>query len=138
CKRVLGRDPEMGAQGSCWCPRTCCTRPAILYSLDCHKSNEFSAAAKGVVMNRISARGSSFLFAFLLLLLVLVLQCPAAFAQTGSASLHGTVTDPKGSVVPDAEVTLTNEQMGITLTTRTDKAGDYQFKEVRPAIYILT
>ena len=89
-------------------------------------------------MNRILVWGFSPLFAWLFVLYVLVFQCPAVFAQAGSASLHGTVTDPKGAVVPNAEVTLMDSEMGITLSTHTDKSGVYQFKEVRPAKYVLT
>lgn len=68
---------------------------------------------------------------------LLALHPAASLAQT-SSSLRGTVTDPKGAVIPDAEVTLNNAEIGISLTTRTDKSGVYQFKEVRPAKYTLT
>jgi len=40
--------------------------------------------------------------------------------------------------VPDATVTLSNTELGITLTSKTDKDGAYQFLEVRPATYVLT
>ena len=75
---------------------------------------------------------------FALALTLAVSLCPAGLAQTGSSSLRGTVSDPKGAVVPEAEVTLNNSQIGITLTTKTDKNGGYQFLEVRPATYTLT
>jgi hypothetical protein len=60
------------------------------------------------------------------------------FAQTGTTSLRGTVTDPKGSSVPDATITIMNAEIGVTQTTKTDREGAYQFLELRPATYILT
>jgi hypothetical protein len=41
--------------------------------------------------------------------LAFVLACAVtpAFAQTGSATVQGAVTDPTGAVVPGADVTLT-------------------------------
>jgi hypothetical protein len=34
-------------------------------------------------------------------------------AQSATTSLHGIITDPKGSVIAGAEVTLTNRQTGF-------------------------
>ncbi len=59
-------------------------------------------------------------------------------AQTGSASLRGTVVDPNGAVIPGAQVTLTSAEIGVSLNTQTDKTGFYQFQDVRPATYVLT
>jgi len=59
-------------------------------------------------------------------------------AQTGNTSVHGTVTDPKGSTVAGAKVTLSNSELGINLETTTNKDGVYQFVEIRPGTYILT
>ncbi len=61
-----------------------------------------------------------------------------SYAQSGTTSLRGTIIDPRGSVVPDAEVTLSNAEISVNLTTHTDKDGAYQFREVRPATYTLT
>jgi len=80
----------------------------------------------------------SYLIVFLSSLALVLLQPPQSSAQGSSASLRGTVTDPKGAVIPGADVTITNADMGVTLTTQTDKSGVYQFKEVRPATYTLT
>src|SRR5271157_819296 len=60
------------------------------------------------------------------------------FAQTGSTSLRGTVFDPNGAAIPDARVTLTSAEIGVSLTTQADKNGFYQFQDVRPATYLLT
>ena len=63
---------------------------------------------------------------------------PSAKAQTGTTSVRGTVSDPHGASVPNAAVTLVNQEIGVSLSTKTDKDGAYQFLEVRPATYTLT
>jgi hypothetical protein len=62
----------------------------------------------------------------------------AALGQTATSSLRGTVTDKLGASVPDAQITISSPDIGVTLTTKTDKQGAYQFLEVRPATYLLT
>jgi len=61
-----------------------------------------------------------------------------AAAQTGNSSVRGTVLDPKGASVADATITITDAEQGITLSTKSDKDGAYQFLEVRPGTYVLT
>ena len=74
-----------------------------------------------------------------ILLVVVSLICGnAATGQTSTTSLHGTVIDINGASVPDATLTLTNTEIGVTLTEKTDKEGAYRFLEVRPATYVLT
>ncbi len=69
----------------------------------------------------------------------ILLFCIApVLAQTGSTSLRGTVVDPNGAVILAAQVTLASPEIGINLSTQTDKNGFYQFLDVRPATYILT
>ena len=57
-------------------------------------------------------------------ILVLAL-CSAvlAYSQSASTSLRGTILDPNGAVVPDAEITLSNPEIGANLSTRSDKNG---------------
>jgi Carboxypeptidase regulatory-like domain len=71
--------------------------------------------------------------------LVLVL-CSAilAYSQSASTSLRGTILDPNGAVVPDAEVSLSNPEIGANLSAHSDKNGFYQFQDVRPGTYVLT
>lgn len=59
------------------------------------------------------------------------------YGQSGTTSLRGTVTDSSGATVPDAVVTLSNPEIAAILTTHTDENGVYQFREVRPATYML-
>ena len=69
--------------------------------------------------------------------LLVVFGAAMAVAQSATSSLRGAITDPKGSSVPGAEVTLTSVERGVALTTKTDRDGQYQFLEVRPGTYTL-
>jgi hypothetical protein len=71
-------------------------------------------------------------------LVVFLLSVTCAWAQTATTSIRGTVTDPKGSSVPNAEVTLVNADTGFSRTIKTDKDGSYQFLQIPPATYTLT
>ncbi len=75
---------------------------------------------------------------FLAGFLVLVLAVTNSAAQTGTSSLHGTITDGKGASVGGAIVVISSPEIGVTLTTKTDRDGVYQFLEVRPSTYVLT
>ncbi len=56
-------------------------------------------------------------------ILLLFLGC-AAFAQE-TASILGTVTDQSGAVVPNAQVTITNNGTGSSRTVTTNQSGNY-------------
>ena len=70
-------------------------------------------------------------FAFVLLM------SSVAFAQAGSSSLRGIVTDPQGRAVAGANVTLINEQKNFTRTQATNEDGAYVFTAVPPGTYRL-
>src|SRR3954469_17537250 len=73
-----------------------------------------------------------------LTLLVVLTLATAAFTQTATSSLRGTVMDPKGAVVPGATVTIKNPAQGTSRETKTDANGEYQFQQVPPAKYDIT
>jgi Carboxypeptidase regulatory-like domain/TonB dependent receptor-like, beta-barrel len=60
------------------------------------------------------------------------------FAQVDEGSITGTVEDTTGAVVPGAQVTLLNTDMGLTLQTKTNGSGAYTFSPVRTGHYTLT
>jgi hypothetical protein len=71
------------------------------------------------------------LLALVFPLLALALMTASAQAQSGSAgTVHGTVTDPSGAVIPGATVHLSNQVSGFERTTTTDAAGLFQFGNV--------
>ena len=78
------------------------------------------------------------LLAGLIALIIVALAAAGTWAQTGTSSLRGTITDPKGASVGGATVVISSPTIGVTLTTKTDKDGSYQFLEVRPSTYTLT
>ena len=53
-------------------------------------------------------------------------------------SITGTVQDPTGAVVPNAQVTLLNTDQGLTLETTTNGGGEYTFSPVRIGHYSVT
>src|SRR5215472_13495886 len=57
----------------------------------------------------------------------LLLAATLALAQTSTSELSGTVHDNSGAVVPGANVTLTNEQTGVTYRQQTTASGLYSF-----------
>ena len=73
---------------------------------------------------------------FLMLVLLALSISFAADAQF-QASLRGTVTDPTGAVIPDATVTLANEETNQMLTSQTDGSGIYTFNALAPGHYHL-
>src|SRR5580704_13660608 len=62
----------------------------------------------------------------------------AAFAQSTSGELTGTIFDPANSVVPNASVTATNESTGISTTVTATSAGQYRFSNLLVGMYDLT
>jgi hypothetical protein len=69
---------------------------------------------------------------------LLLTAAPSAFAQFDTASVVGTVKDASGATVPDAKVTLTNTETGVSIVRSTNADGSYEFATVRPGIYIVS
>ncbi len=55
-----------------------------------------------------------------------------------TAALGGTVADPAGALVPDAELVLVNDDTGARRETRSDAQGRYTFAQLPPGRYRLT
>jgi Carboxypeptidase regulatory-like domain/TonB dependent receptor len=56
-------------------------------------------------------------------------------AQTGTATLSGTVMDPNGRIVPGAEVSIANVDTNVTSTTKTNGDGIYLLTALQPGHY---
>ena len=57
-----------------------------------------------------------------------------AYAQ-GTATIVGTVTDPTGAVVPNAQLTITDLENGFLRTTTSNTTGNYSAPELPPGKY---
>ncbi len=67
----------------------------------------------------------------ILFILTLVWMTASASAQSGSAgTVHGTVTDPSGAVIPGATVHLVNDVSGFNRTATSDATGQFSFSNV--------
>jgi len=64
-----------------------------------------------------------------------VLAAPAAMAQQAVANVTGTVTDPNGAAIPNAQVQLTNVNTGVVRKAGTNNVGIYNFPSVVPGAY---
>src|SRR5262245_60560276 len=58
-----------------------------------------------------------------------------ALAQAVYGSVFGTITDAKGSGVPNATVTITNIGAGVSETTRSNSSGHYNQTRLAPGSY---
>jgi hypothetical protein len=71
----------------------------------------------------------------LLLLCLLVVSGVAAFSQTTTGRIVGTVRDQSGAALPTATVTVDDVQRGITRSVTTDDAGEYVVSNLDPGVY---
>jgi hypothetical protein len=70
-----------------------------------------------------------------LLLAVLLAIAGIVAAQTGEAEIEGAVMDASGASVPNAQVTLTNTETGVSRMITTGADGRYRFSPVPPGTY---
>src|SRR6202011_2816476 len=69
------------------------------------------------------------------LLLAALLTAGVAFSQAVNGSLVGTVTDSSGGSVPNAKVTITETNTGVSRSTTTNESGNYTFSDLPPGTY---
>jgi hypothetical protein len=62
---------------------------------------------------------------FSLVLILILCLTGLALAQTDTARLYGTITDPTGAVLPNATITLTDAANGRMVTALTSDSGSY-------------
>ncbi len=61
-----------------------------------------------------------------------------AIAQTNYGAIRGLVSDAQSSVLPNASVTVTNEQTHIVRKSVTNTGGEYLFTALDPGTYTIT
>lgn len=76
---------------------------------------------------------------FLLLVIIgIVLNSAPLFAQFETASVLGYVRDSSGAVVPEATVSLVNQETKAQVTAQTNAQGAYEFTDVKIGQYLVT
>ena len=70
-------------------------------------------------------------------LLALLVFLPVAHAQT-TATITGTVLDTSGAVIPNAQVTLTNEASADVRVVASNGDGNFVFPSLIPGSYTVT
>jgi len=73
----------------------------------------------------------------ILAITLLLSQAPQPAYAQASAGVTGTITDPSGAVVPNAKVTVTNDQTSVATNTVSSSAGTYSFRGLLPGKYTL-
>lgn len=69
---------------------------------------------------------------------LMLLSLAATARAQFRAAVQGTVTDPSGAVVPEATLTLRNNETGRTQTATSGGEGFYRISELPPGTYTLT
>jgi hypothetical protein len=75
------------------------------------------------------------LFSAAILSLLILLTGSAAWAQSSSGSISGTVKDPSGGVIPGAPVSAVNTATGVVQTTQTNSDGFFAFPSLAVGQY---
>jgi hypothetical protein len=68
--------------------------------------------------------------------LLSLLMAAASFGQT--TAINGSVTDPSGAVIPNANVTVTSTTTGFQRSTVSDAQGRYSISQLNPGSYKLS
>ena len=77
-------------------------------------------------------------YAILAIVCILLVQSKPIYGQVDEGAITGTVQDPSGAVIPNADVVLLNTDQGRTLQTKSDASGGYTFSPVRAGHYTVT
>src|ERR1700743_782016 len=78
------------------------------------------------------------LYSILALLLFAMALPTRTFAQVDQGQINGTVKDTSGGSIAGANVTLTNQDTGVTLSTTTNSQGEYIFAPIKIGTYSVT
>src|ERR1700693_5990043 len=58
-----------------------------------------------------------------------------AFGQAVTGSMVGSITDSSGGAVPNAKVTLTETNTGVSRNASSNESGNYTFQSLPPGTY---
>ena len=83
-------------------------------------------------------KASRFGKVFFAILMVCLFGTVSAWAQTGTTSVRGAVTDKTGAAIAAAKVTVSNAAQALHREGATDGTGSYEFLALPPGSYLLT
>src|SRR5919112_3598213 len=63
---------------------------------------------------------------------------PCAFAQEFRATVNGHITDPSGTGIPNAKVTVRNAATNEIFNAESTSSGDYTVPFLKPGMYTVT
>ena len=89
-------------------------------------------------MKHIKPTIPSLLLRLLAITVAAALCCSSVFAQQTLGGITGEVADATGGVIPNATVTLLDEQTSLTRATKTSATGSYTFVNLPIGSYTLT
>jgi hypothetical protein len=72
---------------------------------------------------------------FALMLGASLIFAGSAAAQSSNGTIVGTIFDKSGAAVPNAKVTASSKELGVTRTTVTDSTGGYRIGDLPPGNY---
>src|ERR1700736_349010 len=75
---------------------------------------------------------------FFSIVLVLFSMAFSAVAQTYRGAINGTVTDPSGAVIPDAQVKARNKATDVTASTTSTSDGQFAFQDLPVGLYVVS
>jgi hypothetical protein len=70
-----------------------------------------------------------------ILSLLVAAAAAVGWSQAVNATLLGTVTDPSGAVVPNAKLTITETQTGVSHASKANESGNWIVPNLPPGIY---
>lgn len=70
-----------------------------------------------------------------LILVAIMISSLTGYSQTTAGSLTGNVVDIQRAVIPNADVTATEQEQKVQLTAKTDSLGHFVFPQVPPGTY---
>ncbi len=94
-------------------------------------ADQASGHTNGMIRPSINKLFGAVVVAFVLL----IAGSGTSFAQTTTADVLGTITDPTGSTVPGVNVTIVNTQTQIKQSVKTNDAGAFIFNSLSPGTY---
>src|ERR1700754_4381157 len=109
-------------------------------SLPTHQAIPFNSTRSQTTMKPRKVMKPENLFSRITALTLLVLMLvfagtPRAMAQFDSGSFVGTVADASGAAIPQASVTVTNIDTGVSVTTKADASGHYEVPALKAGRY---